>query len=173
MRDPRKNSAFASGMRGREKPTIAGAHGGTYGQTDSATAGGEKKQGPSTVVGDPDGVPHTDRVYASGMRGLETGKQKPAAKDGGAGGGENKQGAGTIGTPDGTDTSGRGARAGVSDAHIQSTAKSSRELGIPGNNTEAATSEIEPIGAEEDDTHINVRIPKSALKKKQGAGQAV
>lgn len=187
-RDSKSNSAFASGMRGREKPKIASTHGGTYGQeSESAGADGNSKQGPGKVIGNPDGVPHTDPVYSSGMRGLETGKQKPAAKDGGTAGtatfgqtrgsgsgGENAQKANTmIGNPDGTDTSQSGARSGISDAHMQTTGPGAKKLGIPGNNTEAAAVGTDPIGAEEDDRYINIRVPKKSITKKQGRGQAV
>lgn len=185
-RDGKKNSAFASGMRGREKPKVSGSHGGTMGQEDSGSGGGENKQGPSTTVGNPDGVPHTDPVYSSGMRGLERGSQKPAAKDGGtagtatfgqargsSSGGENHQQANTmIGNPDGTDTSQRGARSGITDAHMQTTGPGAKEIGIPGNNTEQAAIG-NAIGAEEDDTHINIRVPKKSITKKKGSGQAV
>lgn len=187
-RDGKKNSAFASGMRGREKPKVASSHGGTMvndngGENPTST----QRQEPGKTIGMPGGVDQTDPVYSSGMRGLERGSQKPAAKDGGtagtatfgqargsASGGENAQKANTmIGNPDGTDTSGRGARSGVSDAHLQSTAKSAHDLGIPGNNTEAASQGTDPIGAEEDETHINIKIPKKSITKKKAAGQAV
>lgn len=183
-RDGKRNSAFASGMRGREKPTVAGSHGDTKVPTGAA---GNEKQHAGGTIGDSGGVDHTDPVYSSGMRGLERGSQKPAAKDGGtagtatfgqsrgsSSGGENAQKANTmIGNPDGTDTSQKGARSGISDAHLQSTAKSAHDLGIPGNNTEAASQGTDPIGAEEDDTHINIRVPKKSITKRKGAGQAV
>lgn len=184
-RDPRKGAAFASGMRGREKPTIADAHGRTMGEEDTGTAGGEKKQVPMGHIGNPDGVDHTDPVYSSGMRGLETGKQKRAQQgrggsdaqygqtDHGAGGGESKQGPDKqVGNPDGDNTVKRGQTSGVADSHMQSTAKDAHDLGIPGNNTEQA-SQGEPLSAEEDDTHINIRVPKSSIAKRKGAGQAV
>lgn len=179
-RDPRKGAAFASGMRGREKPTIADSHGRTMGEEDTGTAGGEKKQVPMGHIGNPDGVDHTDPVYSSGMRGLETGKQKKAGGSAqygqtteGSGGGENKQAPNTaVGNPDGDNTVKRGQTSGVADSHMQSTAKDAHKLGIPGNNTEQA-SQGEPIGAEEDDTHINIRVPKASISKRKGAGQAV
>lgn len=183
-RDSKGNSAFASGMRGREKPKVADAHGDTKIPTGSA---GNEKQHAGGAIGDPGGVSHTDSVYSSGMRGLEGGKQKPAAKDGGTAGtatfgqargsktgGENSQKANSmIGNPDGTDTSQQGARSGVSDAHMQTTGPNAHKLGIPGNNTETAAVAGDPIGAEEDDTHINIRVPKKSITKKKGAGQAV
>lgn len=186
-RDSKSNSAFASGMRGREKPKVAGSHGRTMGQEEAnAKPGGENKQGPATTIGNPDGVDHTDPVYSSGMRGLEKGKQKPAAKDGGtagtatfgqargsASGGENGQKPNTmIGNPDGTDTSQGGPRSGISDAHMQTAGPGAKEIGIPGNNTEQAAIG-NAIGAEEDDTHINIRVPKKSITKKKGSGQAV
>lgn len=161
MRDARKGAAFASGMRGREKPKVADSHGADTG-TDAA-GGGEKKQAPGAVIGQPDGVPHTDSVYSSGMRGLEKGNQKPAAQGGTEG---------PAGNPDGDNTAKRGAVSGVSDAQIQSTAKDAGKMGIDGNNLEQA-SQGEPIGAEEDDTHINIRVPKASISKRHGAGQAV
>lgn len=180
-RDPRKGAAFASGMRGREKPKVADAHGRTLGEEDTGTAGGEKKQVPMGHIGNPDGVDHTDPVYSSGMRGLETGKQKKAGGSAqygqtreGSGGGENKQGPDTVvGNPDGDDTAKKaGVASGISDSHMQSAAKDAHKLGIPGNNTEQAT-QGEPIGAEEDDTHINIKVPKSSIMKRKGSGQAV
>jgi hypothetical protein len=172
-RDPRKNSAFDSGMRGREKPKVQAAHGGTMGSEDGSKKGGESKQGANTVVGDPDGVEHTDSAYSSGMRGAEKPKQKTAAgdatmraEDGSRMGGEDKQGPNSIvGNPSGLDTAGTGARAGVSRGAIQQSAVDAHKPGIPGNNTEEA------IQGEEDDTHINVRIPKASLKKKAGGLQ--
>lgn len=187
-RDARKGAAYASGMRGREKPKVAEAHGSTK-VPDNPTEDpvGNQKQEPGKSIGTPGGVSHTDSVYSSGMRGLESGKQKPAQQgrsggsgdaeygqtDEGKGGGENHQKPNTqIGNPDGDNTAKRGAMSGVGDEHLRSAAKGAYKLGIPGNNTEQA-SQGEPIGAEEDETHINVRIPKASLKKRQGAGQAV
>ena len=186
-RDPRKGAAYASGMRGREKPKVAEAHGRTMGQEDShAGADGNSKQGPGKVIGNPDGVSPNDSAYSSGMRGLETGKQKPAARAGGTAGtatfgqargsksgGESHQEANTmIGNPDGTDTARMEAPSGVSDAHIRGTAEEAYKLGIPGNNTEQAAQGGDPIGAEEDDTHINIRVPKSSITKRKGARQS-
>jgi hypothetical protein len=53
----------------------------------------------------------------------------------------------------------------MQDGQLQNSASSSYKIGIPGNNTEAAAAGMEP-SAEEDDTHINVRIPKASLKRK-------
>ena len=189
-RDPRKGAAFASGMRGREKPKVADAHGKTMGTESDSAGGGEMKQGANTVVGNPDGVSQTDSAYSSGMRGLETGKQKSASDTGKGGatygqqreGKQQKEGKqepdAYVGSPDGeqgahNDAPLHGAQSGVSDASLRTHAAAAYKLGIPGNSTEQAASGEEPIGAEEDDTHINVRIPKASLKKKQGAGQAV
>lgn len=176
-RDPRKNSAFDSGMRGKDKPTIQGAHGGTYGQEKQGSGGGESKQGPSTQVGTPDGVDLS--AYTSGMRGPEKPKQKPAsgaankfAEEGSTMGGENKQGPDTIvGQPKGHNDAGTGPRKGVNDSQLRGTPSDAKKLGIPGNNTEAASQGQpgegeEGILGDEDDTHINLRIPKASLKKK-------
>lgn len=180
-RDPRKGGAFDSGMRGREKPKVQGAHGGTFGQEDSGVGGGEKKQGASTTVGNPDGVNLNDSAYSSGMRGVEKAKQKSASGDAtfgqensGSHGGENKQGPSTIvGNPDGHNDAARGKRAGVEGGQMQSAAKDAHSAGAAGSNnsTENAASESHPEGdagilGEEDDTHINIRIPKASLKRK-------
>lgn len=179
-RDPRKNSAFASGLRGREKPAVSGAHGGTFGQESAGTtAGGESKQGPSTTVGNPDGVKLNDSAYSSGMRGMEKGNQKSASGDatkhvGGSSGGESKQGPNTVvGQPKGHDDAGSGPRKGVNDSHLRQTPSDAHALGAAGsaNSTENAAMNKAPIGdagilGDEDDTHINLRIPKASLKKK-------
>lgn len=187
-RDPRSGSAFTSGMRGREKPKVQGAHGGTYGQEKEGSAGGESKQGPDKQVGNPDGVNLNDSAYSSGMRGMEKSKQKSASggatwgqdKEGNPGTGSNRQDPDTrVGNPDGEQSwssADRGPKKGVADSHLQSTAVASHKLGIPGNNTEAASQKVAPIGAEgilgeEDDTHINIRIPKASLKKKNSGLQ--
>lgn len=184
-RDPRSGSAFTSGMRGREKPKVQGAHGGTYGQEKEGSGGGESKQGPDKQVGNPDGVNLNDSAYSSGMRGMEKAKQKSASGDatygqtteGSPGTNSNRQSPDTqVGNPDGHNDAGRGPRKGVADSHLQSTAAASHKLGIPGNNTEAASQRVAPIGAEgilgeEDDTHINIRIPKASLKKKNSGLQ--
>ena len=191
-RDSKQNSAFASGMRGREKPKIASSHGGTMNPPPTHDPLGNEKQEPGKSIGMPGGIDHTDSVYSSGMRGLEAGKQKKAqqgrgvAGDAGygqseksAGGGENHQKANTtIGNPDGergsaNDAPLKGQQGGVDDAHIRTTGTKAYKLGIPGNNTELASSAADPIGAEEDDTHINIRVPKKSITKRQGRGQAV
>jgi hypothetical protein len=174
-RDPRKNSAFDSGMRGREKPKVQESHGST---AVNDNAGGESKQGAGKTIGTPGGVDLS--AYSSGMRGIENPSRsrrrrrdlRPAVRRR-PGGGENKQGPNThVGNPDGDNTAGRGARKGVHDPHLQKTAHTARNtMGIPGNNTEAAAQQSEPEGqagilGDEDDTHINLRIPKASLKKK-------
>lgn len=192
-RDPRKNSSFDSGMRGRQKPQVTNAHGGTFGQEDEGKAAGElkSKQGPDTQVGNPDGVGLS--AYTSGMRGPEKPKQKSAnggvgnmgdanmgVEDGSTMGGENKQGANTIvGQPSGHPEAGKGPRKGVTDDHLRSAAKAAYGLGDTGsdNNTENSAMGEPGVGAEgilgeEDATHINIRIPKASLKKKQGGVHA-
>lgn len=159
-RDPRKNSAFDSGLRGREKPK-------------ASSGGGESKQGPNSTVGTPDGA--SVDAFSSGMRG----SQKPASGAAtqhveGTPGGENKQGVNTVvGQPSGHDDAGQGKRAGIDSGHFQAAAKSAHDLGAAGSNnsTEHAASQSHPMGeegilGEEDDTHINVRIPKASLKRK-------
>jgi hypothetical protein len=172
-RDPRKGSAFESGMRGREKPKIADAHGKTVGSEAGSNSGGESKQGANSLVGTPDGVDLS--AYTSGMRGPEQPKQKPASGAANdhpsGGGGENKQGPNTVvGEPGGHNDAGQGAKKGVNDSHLQSVAKGAHEMGIPGSSTEQAAigqPEGTPgILGEEDETHINVRIPKASLRKK-------
>lgn len=184
-RDPRKLSAFESGMRGSEKPKVTPEHG--HNQVNQGEKGGEHVQKPKGEIGDPGGVDLP--AYTSGMRGMEKPKQKTAegATDSTGnsksdfGGGERRQGANSVvGTPKGVGLSGteakyenslgepRGEGRTVSEGEAQKKASEAYKLGIPGNNTEAATSEVEPIGAEEDDTHINVRIPKASLKRKSG-----
>lgn len=181
-RDPRKNSSFESGMRGRDKPKVSSAHGGTMGTESDSGAGGESKQGPNKVVGNPDGVSLNDSAYSSGMRGLEKGKQKPAsgaankfAEEGSTMGGESKQGDNTIvGNPKGEQSwssADRGPKKGVGDEHLRGAAEGAYKMGIPGNNTEEAAGHKAPEGeagilGEEDDTHINIRIPKASLKRK-------
>jgi hypothetical protein len=130
-RDPRKNSAFDSGMRGREKPKVSESHGKTKGAEEASRKGGEHKQGANSVVGDPDGVTHTDPAYTSGMRGMEKPKQKSAsgdanmfAEDGSTMGGESKQGPNTIvGHPKGHDDAASGQRHGVSESSMRNSGK--------------------------------------------------
>ena len=192
MRDPRKNSAYASGMRGQEKPKVASAHGGTWGQQKEGTKGGQNKQGPDTMVGDPDGVSHRDPVYRSGMRGLEKGKQKPAsstASGTGANYGQttsgspqpagNKQKADTfIGNPDGepgwAGSKAKGVKNGVGDAAIRSKPAGAYKLGIPGNNTEQASQTKTPATCSNcGHPTSNTAHPTPSLTKKKGSGQAV
>src|SRR5947209_6069291 len=109
-RDPRKNSSFDSGMRGREKPKIADSHGGTF--APGGTTDGNSKQQAGGRIGDTTGVDLS--AYTSGMRGPEKPKQKRADPEGsrpgsatygqereGTLGGESKQGPNTmVGHPD-------------------------------------------------------------------------
>jgi hypothetical protein len=169
-KDPRKRSAYDSGMRGNEKPKVSGDGGGGNTKVND-NAGGESKQAAGKTIGTPGGVDLS--AYKSGMRGIEQPKQK-SAKGGatygqgneGSGGGENKQGPNKhVGNPDGHSDAKQGARKGVTDSHLQSAAKDAKKLGIPGNNTEASANGDEPW-AEEDDTHINIKIPKASMKRK-------
>lgn len=195
-RDPRGNSAFSSGLRGREKPKVADAHGKTWGQEDEGKSeqvdgGGVTKQGPDRFVGNPDGVNLNDSAYSSGMRGMETAKQKSAGGDPGGSSGanmfaekgsprqpENKQLPNSVvGQPSGEQSwsgSDRGPKKGVGDEHLRGKASDAYELGNDGNavnsSEQAAEGHVhsdgEGILGEEDDTHINIRIPKASLKKK-------
>lgn len=183
-RDPRKSSAFDSGMRGREKPKVQSGNGrgesGTQGP--KAGGGGENVQKPGTQIGDSKGVGLD--AYTSGMRGPEKPKQKSAdaatmtTGDNVAAGnlsGSKQQGPNSVvGKPEGEGsaetTSITGKRTGVGDSQLQNSTSSAYKVGIPGNNTEAAAAGMEP-SAEEDDTHINVRIPKASLKRKAGGVQ--
>lgn len=176
-RDPRKGGAFDSGMRGREKPKVeSGNVGGDRGSRGpDAGAGSESKQMPGKTVGDAAGVDLS--AYTSGMRGIEKPKQK--AVDGvgtqqpkaGTVAGNRQTPHSTVGNPAGHDDAGHGARRGVADSHLKKTGTDAYTMGLPGNNTEAAAAGEEPSGdgilGEEDDTHINIRIPKASLKKKQ------
>src|SRR3954465_3954847 len=111
-RDPRKNAAYDSGMRGKDKPKVQAAHGGTA--PTQGSADGNSKQQPGGRIGDNTGVDLS--AYTSGMRGPEKPKQKPASgaanfgqEKEGASGGENKQGPDTrIGHPDGHNDAGTG-----------------------------------------------------------------
>lgn len=179
-KDPRKSSAFDSGMRGREKPKIQSGNGrgesGTQGP--QAAAGGENVQGAGKQIGDSKGVGLD--AYTSGMRGIEKPKQKSVDEammttgDNVAAGnlsGSKKQGPNSVvGKPEGENPEGQGKRSGVQDSSLQSSTSSAYKIGIPGNNTEAAAAGMEP-SAEEDDTHINVRIPKASLKRKASGVQ--
>jgi len=184
-RDPRGNSAFDSGMRGREKPKVKDAHGGTYGQEKeghSQGTDGTTKQGPDAYVGNPDGVNLNDSAYSSGMRGMEKPKQKAASgeankqpEEGSTMGGESKQGPNTIvGHPTGHNDAEKGARRGTNDGTARSAASDAYGLGNDGNavnsSEQAAEGHVhsdgEGILGEEDDTHINIRIPKASLKRK-------
>lgn len=179
-RDPRKSSAFDSGMRGREKPRVQSGNGrgeqGTKGP-DGGT-GGENVQGAGKTVGDSKGVGLD--AYTSGMRGPEKPKQKSAdaaiqsTGDNVAAGnlsGSMKQGPNSVvGKPEGENPELTGKRSGVQDGSLQTSTSSAYKVGIPGNNTEAAAAGMEP-SAEEDDTHINVRIPKASLKRKASGVQ--
>lgn len=170
-KDPRKQSAFESGMRGSQKPKIQSGNGrgeeGTKGPDGGS--GSENRQQAGSTVGDSKGVGLD--VYSSGIRGSEKPKQKSAAAatlatGNEAGKGSSKQGPNTsVGNPKGDNTA-QSLGKSTDDSTLHAHASDAYKLGIPGNNTEQA-SQGEPIGAEEDDTHINVRIPKASLKRRQ------
>lgn len=173
-RDPRKGSAYDSGMRGREKPKIEGNAGGDRGaRGPSGSSGSESKQQAGKTVGDSGGVDLS--AYLSGMRGNEKPKQKDAAGSanqqpgGNEAGGNRQQPHTTIGKPAGHDDAGEGARAGVSQGQMRNAGDAAKKMGIAGNSTEnsADGSELpEGILGEDDDTHINLKIPKASIRKK-------
>jgi hypothetical protein len=173
-RDPRKGSAFESGMRGREKPKIEGNTGGDRGgKGPDGASGSESKQAAGKTVGDPNGVDLS--AYVSGMRGNEKPKQKDASgsanqfPSGGSAAGNRQDPHSTVGKPAGHDDAGQGARAGVSQGQMRNAGDDAKKMGIPGNSTEnsAEGSELpEGILGEDDDTHINLKIPKSSIRKK-------
>lgn len=175
-RDPRKNSAFDSGMRGREKPKVADSHGKN---AVNDNAGGESVQGAGKTIGEPGGIDQTDSAYSSGMRGMEKPKQKAASgpgnlqPKGGEVAGNRQEANSTVGDPAGHNDAGRGERKGIGDSILRSTASDAYRMGNDGdavNSSEEAALGHEPQGegilGEEDDTHINIRIPKASLKKK-------
>jgi hypothetical protein len=140
--------------------------------------GSESVQSPGKTVGEPGGVDLS--AYTSGMRGPEKAKQKDATGDAnkqvsGTGGGESRQGANTVvGKPAGHHEAGKGDRSGVSAGSARSAAADAYGMGRnenAANSTEEAAAGNEPSGegilGEEDDTHINIRIPKASLKRKQ------
>jgi hypothetical protein len=161
-RDPRKSSALDSGMRGREKPK-------------ASSSSGEAVAGPGKTIGDPDGVGLS--AYTSGMRGAEKPKQKAASgaatqqPKAGEAGGNRQQPHSTVGKPGGHDDVGQDPGSGVSDAALRSASQAANKMGGPGENLEDAAQGNDPdsngILGEEDDTHINIRIPKASLKRKQ------
>jgi hypothetical protein len=180
-RDPRKNSAFESGLRGREKPKVADSHGST---AVNDNAGGESRQAAGKTIGDPGGVDHMDPAYSSGMRGMEKAKQKPASgagneqPSGGVQAGNHQKPHSTVGDPAGHNDAGRGERKGFGDGAARGSGEDAYAMGNDGNaanSSERAAEGKEPQGdgilGEEDDTHINIRIPKASLKKKAGGLQ--
>jgi hypothetical protein len=173
-RDPRKSSAFDSGMRGKEKPK---ADASATAQPDGAS-GSESRQAAGKTVGDAGGVDLS--AYTSGMRGREKAKQKDAAgaatqqPKAGEAGGNKQQPHSTVGKPGGHSEAGKGDRSGVSAGSARSAAADAYGMGRndnAANSSEEAAAGHEPSGegilGEEDDTHINIRIPKSSLKRKQ------
>lgn len=144
MAKAKANSAYDSGMRGREKP-------GT-------------KQGPGGKVGNPAG-----EAYSSGMRGSEKPKETPVNDDaatsatGNAGGaGSSHQAPGSsVGNPKGQDTS-KNIAAAMSDKTAQAHTAAAHNADA---STEHASQGNEP-SFEEDDTHVNIRVPKTSFKRK-------
>jgi hypothetical protein len=183
-RDPRKNSAFDSGMRGREKPKVqSGNTGGDRGaRGPDGSSGGESVQEAGKTIGDPNGIDHMDSAYSSGMRGMEKPKQKGAESgankevQGPEVAGNRQEGDSHIGEPRGEESwspNDRGPKKGVNDGQVRGTAEDAYKMGNDGNavnSSEEAALGHEPQGegilGEEDDTHINIRIPKASLKKK-------
>ena len=183
-RDPRKNSAFESGMRGREQPKVeSGNTGGDRGgRGPDGKSGSEHHQRAGMTVGDANGIDHTDPVYSSGMRGVERPKQKPASgaanlePDGAMQKGNHQKPGTHIGEPRGEQSwsaDDKGPKKGVTDEEARARGEESYELGRnqnAANSSERAAEGEEPEGegilGEEDDTHINIRIPKASLKKK-------
>jgi len=146
-----KNSAFDSGMRGKEKPASEG----------------ESKQGPKTKVGNPDG-----ELYSSGVRGNEKPKETPVEDaaatlttgDAGGAGATKQTPNSSVGVPGGQDTS-KTVGAALGGAAAQAHTSAGYKVGSAGNNLESAAAGHEP-SFEEDDTHLNIRVPKSSFKRK-------
>ncbi len=179
-KDPRKMSAFESGMRGRETPKPA-----------------VTKSSPKRVAGKSEGKAGNDDVresaagkfdaFTSGMRGKEVKGHEtfyPRASDGIPAGTRSAKGAPQrraedraefadptsdfsdveeSDLPEGSDGNGQT----MSSDTARSRAEEAYKLGSPGSNLEAAAAGDEPW-AEEDDTHINIRVPKATMKKKPG-----
>lgn len=115
MAKAKANSAYDSGMRGREKP-------GT-------------KQGPGGKVGNPAG-----EAYSSGMRGSEKPKE----------------------TPVNDEAASKNIAAAMSDKTAQAHTAAAHNADA---STEHASQGNEP-SFEEDDTHVNIRVPKTSFKRK-------
>lgn len=174
-RDPRKSGAFDSGMRGRETPKVQTGNTAGGARGPSGSPGSESAQAPGRTVGDPNGVDLA--AYTSGMRGVEKPKQKDASGSAnrqpraGEAGGNRQKPHSTVGKPGGHDDAGQGERKGVSDGALRSKAQDAYSMGGPSENLEEAAQGGDPEGngilGEEDDTHINIRIPKASLKRKQ------
>jgi hypothetical protein len=168
-KDPRKMSAFESGMRGSSKPKIRSGNGRGEAGTDGPDggSGSENRQQAGSTVGDAKGVGLD--AYTSGMRGNEKPKQKSAAaattatgNEGGSG--SSKQGANTsVGNPKGDNTA-KSLGKSVDDKSLH--AHTTDTYGQENNSLERDSVGLEPT-AEEDDTHINIRIPKASLKRRQ------
>jgi hypothetical protein len=147
-KDPRKSSAYDSGLRGRETPKD----------------GAGTKQGPSTKVGNPDGEGAT--AFSSGMRGSQKPPAKASPSQMGNGGEHCQEPGSVIGQPGGIDTAGEGKRAGVQPGEMQASAGEARNS-MDENSLERSAAGMSPE-ADEDDTHINIRVPKSSIRRKQG-----
>jgi hypothetical protein len=149
-RDPRTSAAFDSGMRGKDKPSEGGS-----------------KQGPKTKVGNPDG-----ELYSSGMRGQEKPKEAPvedgaatlATGDAGGAGSSKQAPNSSVGNPKGEDAS-KAVGAVLGGGEAQAKTSAGYKVGIPGNNLEHAAAGHEP-SFEEDDTHLNIRVPKTSFKRR-------
>jgi hypothetical protein len=167
-----KNSAYESGMRGAQKPKVQSGNGqgeaGTMG--NDGAAGGESSQAPGKTIGDPKGVGLD--AYSSGMRGVEKPKQKSPdaatqATGDQSGSGSSLQGANTsVGIPKGDNSEQQTVGKSLADAEAEKRGTSAYKLGVPGNNTEHAAAGHEP-SFEEDDTHFNIRVPKTSFKRRQ------
>jgi hypothetical protein len=151
-RDTRKASAYDSGMRGKEKPNSG----------DSS-----RSQKPGGKVGNPAG-----EAYSSGMRGGEQPRQKSgdaatdSTNDHGAAGGENARRPGAvIGNPEGeAAAAGRHSSSSMTPGAANGKAAAAHQADA---STEASAQGMQP-SFEEDDTHVNIRVPKSSFKRSKG-----
>jgi hypothetical protein len=148
MAKTKTNDAFSSGMRGKEK-------------------GGGTKQHAGGTVGNPKGEKPT--AHSSGMRGSEKPKQAPdsanlTTSDTSRAGGENARIPNThIGDP-GAENSANVQKVApaMNDGTLQQ--HTSDAYGMDGNSLERAALGMQP-DVQEDDTHLNIRIPKASIKR--------
>ena len=170
----KKNSAFLSGMRGGEKSK--GVEESKTSAPDAAT-GGEAVQGPSKEIGDSAGVDLP--AYTSGMRGIEKPKQKSgnaatlSSEDPDGGPAKhiapNKQAPGTVvGDPEGVVGEGHDhIPMSMSEGQKRSDASAAYKMAKPGAGMSLESPIVNDVPQlDEDDTHINVKIPKSSLGKR-------